>query len=176
MGSVHVEAARLYTRPQTAPLLIGAALTPATAEWLGSWADGMITVAQPREKLQEMIERFRQGGGDGKPLFLQAQHSYARREEDALQGAYAQWRTCLFPSSVATDLSDVEQFDAAGNFVQPEKMRDSVRISANLDKHIEWLQGDAELGFERIYIHNVNRQQEQFIRAFGNEVLPALKR
>ena len=173
-GHVCVEDARLYTRPETPPLLIGAALTPATAEWLGSWADGMITVAQPREKLQEMIDRFRQGGGAGKPIFLQAQHSYDPQEERALQGAYDQWHTCIFSSNVATDLRTVEQFEAAGKVIQPEMMYDYVRISADLDKHIEWLQGDAAMGFERVYIHNVNREQEQFIRAFGKHVLPAL--
>src|SRR5439155_26095399 len=35
-GKVSVQAARLYTRPQTPPLLLGAALTLETAEWVGS--------------------------------------------------------------------------------------------------------------------------------------------
>lgn len=175
-GMVRVEDARLYTRPQEPPLLIGAALTPETAEWLGSWADGLITVTQPREKLQEMIDRFRQGGGGGKPIFLQAKHAYAPQEEAALQGAYDQWRSSILASNVATQLKTPEQFDAASQFVQPEMMRDYVRISADLDQHIEWLKGDAEMGFERVYIHNVNREQEQFIRAFGKHVLPALTR
>jgi probable non-F420 flavinoid oxidoreductase len=174
-GSVHVEGARLYTRPQKPLMIVGAALTPATAEWLGGWADAMITVAQPREKLVEMMQRFRQGGGAGKPIFLQAQHSYAPKEEDALQGAYDQWRTCIFPSNVATELQSPAQFDAAAKMIQPEMMRDYIRISADLDQHVEWLQEYAELGFDRVYIHNVNREQEQFIRAFGKAVLPKIR-
>jgi hypothetical protein len=29
-----------------------------------------------------------------------------------------------------------------------------------------------ELGFDRIILHNVNRQQEVFIKTFGEKVLP----
>jgi alkanesulfonate monooxygenase SsuD/methylene tetrahydromethanopterin reductase-like flavin-dependent oxidoreductase (luciferase family) len=39
-GQVTVRAARLYTRPAVPPPLLGAALTPETAEWVGGRADG----------------------------------------------------------------------------------------------------------------------------------------
>ena len=38
-GLVTTEDARLYSLPARPPLLVGAALTAATAEWLGEWAD-----------------------------------------------------------------------------------------------------------------------------------------
>ncbi len=31
-----------------------------------------------------------------------------------------------------------------------------------------------ELGFDELILHNVNRQQQQFIEVFGEKVLPAL--
>lgn len=80
-GAFHVDEATLYTRPATPPLVLGAAITPATAEWIGGWADAMITIVQPREQMQAVIERFRAGGGAGKPMYLQAQHSYAASEQ-----------------------------------------------------------------------------------------------
>jgi alkanesulfonate monooxygenase SsuD/methylene tetrahydromethanopterin reductase-like flavin-dependent oxidoreductase (luciferase family) len=49
-----------------------------------------------------------------------------------------------------------------------------VRISADPEQHIEWLQKDVELGFSEIILHNVNRQQQGFIEVFGERVLPAL--
>src|SRR4051812_20316938 len=48
-GRVRVESARLYTRPAAPPPLFGAATTPETAEWLGSWADGLLTVSAEPE-------------------------------------------------------------------------------------------------------------------------------
>jgi predicted esterase len=40
---------------------------------------------------------------------------------------------------------------------------------------VEWLQGDLELGFQNIYLHNVGRNQQEFIEVFGERVLPALR-
>jgi hypothetical protein len=31
------------------------------------------------------------------------------------------------------------------------------------------------MGFDHIYVHNVNREQQPFIEAFGEHVLPALQ-
>jgi hypothetical protein len=74
------------------------------------------------------------------------------------------------------DLWQVEQFDELGKFVQPEELSPMVRISADVQQHIDWLAKDLELGFERIILHNVNREQERFIEAFGEKVLPQFHR
>jgi probable non-F420 flavinoid oxidoreductase len=173
-GRVNVEHAKLYTLPKEPPLLIGAAVTKETAEWMGSWADGLITVHKPFDEMKEVVDAFRNNGGDGKPMFLKVQLSYAESQEQALQGAHDQWRTNIFHSTVLGDLWQVEQFDELGKFVQPEEMHDMVRISASVDEHIEWIKKDISLGFERIILHNVNREQELFIKTFGEKVLPAL--
>jgi coenzyme F420-dependent glucose-6-phosphate dehydrogenase len=173
-GLVTVEEAKLYTRPEVPPLIIGAAITPQTAEWVGGWADGLITVSHPYEKLREVVEAFRRGGGEGKPMYLKVQLSYAQTEEAALQGAYDQWRTNIFASLVLSDIRLPKQFDAAAKFVKPEDMHESVRISAEPEQHIEWLQKYIGLGFSELYLHNVNREQQQFIETFGEKVLPVL--
>ncbi len=174
-GSFDVVDATLYTRPVKPPLIIGAAVTPQTAEWVGSWADGLITIVQPRETMQEVVQRFQAGGGAGKPMYLQAQHSYAASESAARQGALEQWGTNVFPSAVLTELQLPQQFDQAAQFVRPDDLDRSIRISPDLERHIAWLQEDIALGFEHIYVHNVNRDQHGFITAFGERVLPALR-
>lgn len=174
-GLVSVEDAKLYTRPEVNPLMIGAAITPETAEWLGSWADGLITTSRPPEKLKPVVDAFRRGGGAGKPMILKVQLSYDRTEAAAQHGAYDQWRNNVFKSRVLSELRTVEQFDAAGEFIQPDELAQHVRISADPQQHIAWLQQDIELGFDELILHNVNRQQEPFIEEFGEKVLPALK-
>jgi coenzyme F420-dependent glucose-6-phosphate dehydrogenase len=173
-GLVQVDEAKLYTRPENPPLIIGAAITPETAEWVGTWADGLITISQAPDKLQEVINRFYKGGGKGKKLFLKAQHAYAPKAEDALAGAYEQWRNNIFESKVTTELKTPEQFDAAGSLVEMKHIQEHVRVSANLNDHIQWLKHDIEMGFDCVYIHNVNRDQEAFIQAFGKHVIPDL--
>ncbi|KCZ73243.1 putative non-F420 flavinoid oxidoreductase [Candidatus Methanoperedens nitroreducens] len=173
-GRVVVEEAKLYTRPSNPPLLIGAAISPETAQWLGEWADGLITISRPEDELKEVVEAFHSGGGEGKPMYLKVQVSYARTDEEALQGAWEQWRTAILGSSVLADLRFPEQLEAAAKYIKPEDMYDHVRISSDTDKHIEWLRDDIRLGFEHIYLHNVNRGQQLFIKDFGERVLPAL--
>lgn len=164
--------AKLYSLPAVPPQLFGAAIGPRTAARLAPLVDGLITVSQPTDKLREVIAAFRDAGGEGKPLVLQAKHSYAADENEALQGAFDQWRTNLGPGLVAANLALPEQFDAAARFVRPEDMHTSVRISSEPGRHAQWLAEDLELGFDRVYVHNVNKDQERFIDVFGEEVLP----
>jgi coenzyme F420-dependent glucose-6-phosphate dehydrogenase len=173
-GAFRLEDARLYTRPETPPLLIGAAITPATAEWVGGWADGMITVVQPLAQMREVVAAFRRGGGAAKPMYLQAQHAYARDEAAALAGAHDQWRTNILPSRVLSELRNPQQFDAASEHVRPEDVAGRLRVSADLARHRAWIEEYIELGFDRVLIHNVTREQELFIQAFGEQVLPRL--
>ena len=171
-GLVSVEEATLYTRPEVKPLIIGAAISEATAEWVGSWADGMITISKPADELKKVVAAFRRGGGEGKPMYLKVQLSYAETEEKARQGAFDQWRANIFDSKLLSDLRVPEQFEAAAQFVNPNELDTAVRISSDVQKHIDWLTQDLELGFDHLYLHNVNLEQEQFIQAFGEKVLP----
>ena len=61
-----------------------------------------------------------------------------------------------------------------GEFVQPDEVKNMVRISSDVAAHIDWIQSDIDLGFERIMLHNVGRNQEIFIKDFGEKVLPKL--
>ncbi|RVT96460.1 TIGR03885 family FMN-dependent LLM class oxidoreductase [Mucilaginibacter limnophilus] len=172
-GLITVHQAKLYSRPSVNPLLYCAALTPETAAWAGKWADGLLTAHQPLDKLQKVIQAFRENGGEGKPLALKAQLSYAATAEDALQGAWEQWKTNIFQGTVLSDLPTPAHFDAMARFVKPEDMHPYVNISADLNEHIKNIRSYIDLGFNDIILHNVNREQEIFINDFGAKVLPA---
>jgi len=173
-GLVTVDRARLWTLPAEPPQLIGAAVSEATARWAGEWADGLVTINQPRATLERVVAAFRDGGGADKPVFLQVHLSWAPDEGQALDIAHDQWRTNLFQPPIPWDLQTVEAFDEAARFVRPEDVRDGVLVSADLAQHAGWLQELSELGFEAIYLHHVGRELEPFIDAFGERVLPEL--
>ena len=174
-GRVTVECAKLYTLPKQLPLLYGAAVSTETAEWMGSWADGLTTIHKPIKELEETVTAFRRGGGVGKPMIVKVQLSYSRSEEEAINGAYDQWRTNIFQGTVLGDLYKVEQFDALGEFVTIDKLKEMVNISADLQVHIDLIQSYINLGFNTVILHNVNCEQETFIKDFGEHVLPRLK-
>lgn len=174
-GHVSVESARLYTRPGAPPLLLGAAITAATARWLGGWADGLITTAQPDQAHRAVIAAFREGGGADKPVHLKVQVACARSEAEALHDAWEQWRTNIFASPVLTDLRTPAQFEAAAAFVSPEDVARHVRVSSDPARHVDWLARDAELGVDLISLHNVGGDHDHFIDLFGERVLPELR-
>jgi coenzyme F420-dependent glucose-6-phosphate dehydrogenase len=173
-GHVRVEEARLYTRPGTPPPLYGAALTPRTARWVGGWADGLITIAAPPDEMAEVVDAFREGGGDGKPMILQAQLSYARSEDAAEKAALDQWGTNILESPVLANLRMPEEFEKASRFVRSEDLHGPVRISSDCERHVDWIRHDVEVGFSSILLHNVHPDQETFIGDFGEHVLPRL--
>jgi coenzyme F420-dependent glucose-6-phosphate dehydrogenase len=175
-GLVTVEEAKLYTWPSIKPLLLGAAVTSQTAEWVGSWADGLLTISQPAEQLREVVAAFRRGGGEGKPMHLKVQLSYGKTEEMAREGAYEEWRANIFPNAVLTDLRLPEQFDQLGELVNLQEVDKMVRISADTRQHLDWLAEDRALGFEQLFLHNVNLEQERFIDDFGQYVVPDLSK
>ncbi len=173
-GAFEVQRARLYTRPETPPPVYVAALSVETARWGAAWADGLITVGRPPDQLRPIVDAFREGGGAGKPMLLQVKLSWATSDAEALAGAHAQWRTNVFAPDVTEVLRSPAQYDAAATFVRAEDMHASVRVSADLQRHAGWLQDDLELGFDRIYLHNVNTAQAAFADAFGS-LLPSLR-
>src|ERR671914_1411867 len=57
-GLVTVDRAKVWTRPETMPKLIGAAVSVETARWVGGWADGLITIDQDPATLREAIAAY----------------------------------------------------------------------------------------------------------------------
>lgn len=175
-GIVQVEEAKLYTRPKTPPPVIGAAITPHTARWLAGWADGLITISQPQEKLQKVVDAWKEGGGENKPMKLKVQLSYDKDDESASQGAHEQWKTNIFESALSAHFRTVEQLEMAAKKVTPEDVAEMVHISSEPKRHVEWINKYIEMGFAEIDLHNVNLKQEQFIEVFGQKVLPEIKK
>jgi probable non-F420 flavinoid oxidoreductase len=173
-GLVRVDRARLWTLPAEPPSLVGAAVSTETARWCGSWADGLVTINQPPETLERVVAAFREGGGEGRPIYLQVHLSWAPGEEEALRIAHDQWRTNVFSPPLCWDLETVEQFDLAAQHVRPDDVRHSVLVSADLGRHTAWLHELGELGFEQIHLHHVGQDLRPFIDAFGDRVLPEL--
>jgi probable non-F420 flavinoid oxidoreductase len=173
-GLVRVDRARLWTLPPEPPPLMGPAVSEETAAWVGGWADGLVTVNQPREKLERMIAAFREGGGEDKRMAVQVHLSWAADDAAARELAHDQWRTNVFPPPLCWDLETVEQFDLAARHVRVEDLEQTVVISSDFERHLELLRELAELGFGEIHLHHVGQDLHPFIDAFGEHVLPSL--
>ncbi|MGW9197322.1 TIGR03885 family FMN-dependent LLM class oxidoreductase [Micromonospora chersina] len=173
-GLVTVDRAKLWTRPEQPPALIGAAVSVETARWCAEWADGLITVNAPVEHLRRMTDAYRDAGGRG-PLHLQVHVSWAPDRAEAEAIAYDQWRSNVFAPPVCWDLELTDHFDAVSEQVPMERVASVVNVSADLGRHVGWLEEYVALGFDQIALHHVGQEQRAFIDTFGAEVLPKLR-
>jgi probable non-F420 flavinoid oxidoreductase len=173
-GLVRVDRARLWTLPDEPPALIGAAVSAATARRAAAWADGLVTVNQPREALERVLAAYRDAGGRG-PARLQVHVCWAPGEEEALRTAHEQWRTMVFGPPLSWDLETPALFDQAATHVTPEDVRASVLVSADLGRHAAYVREALDLGFDDVVVHHVGREQRAFIEAFGAHVLPQVR-
>jgi coenzyme F420-dependent glucose-6-phosphate dehydrogenase len=167
-GHVTVEMAKLYTRPTQLPLLLCAAISRETSQWAATWADGLLTTADNDiTTLTEKINAFRNNGGNDKPVYLQFAFSYARSKQDAIDGAYDQWRSNILPREKLADLHTVEEFDEAGGHVTPGDVTAVMPVITDMKILKERIQFFEQTGADRIILHNINRLQEEFIEDYA---------
>ncbi|ACQ80832.1 Luciferase-like monooxygenase [Beutenbergia cavernae DSM 12333] len=176
-----LESTRLWTMPEVAPEILVATAGPVTAKRAGRHADGLITVGAPLEKISGLFDRFDAGAKEmGKdptrmPKVLQLHLSWAETDEAALANAMTEWPNggMKFPKA---DIRSPFDFAAMAKLVRPEDFEGRLVISSDPDVHRAEIQKYVDLGFDRIYLHNVGRNQREWIETFGRDVLPKLGR
>ena len=72
------------------------------------------------------------------------------------------------------DIRNPADFQQMAKLVRPEDVEGRMLISSDLEAHRVAIQRYLDMGFDRIYLHNVGRNQEAWAEAFGREVLPRL--
>jgi G6PDH family F420-dependent oxidoreductase len=176
-----LESTRLWTMPDEAPPILIATAGPVTARRAGRHADGLITVGAPLEKIAGLFERFEAGARDAgrdpatMPKVLQLHLSWAETDEQALANALTEWPNggMKFPKA---DIRSPHDFEQIARLVRPEDFEGRMVISADPDVHRAAIQRYVDLGFDRVYLHNVGRNQREWIEVFGRDVLPKLHR
>lgn len=174
-----MEATRLWTMPETPPEILVATAGPLNAKKTGKLADGMITVGAPLDKIEMLFGKFYEGAReagkdpDKMPKLLQLHMSWAPTYEEALANAMTEWPNggMKFPKA---DIRSPFDFEQMAKLVRPEDFKGRMVISADVDEHLEYIQRFANLGFDRIYLHNVGRNQREWIDVFAEKVLPKL--
>jgi coenzyme F420-dependent glucose-6-phosphate dehydrogenase len=176
-----LESTRLWTMPDERPPMLVATAGPVTAKRAGRTVDGLITVGAPLEKISGLFERFddgqREAGKDPSvaPKVLQLHLSWAGTDEEALANAMHEWPNggMKFPKG---DIRSPFELEQMAKLVRPEDFEGRMVISSDPDEHRAAIQRYADLGFDRIYLHNVGRNQREWIDVFARDVLPKITR
>jgi G6PDH family F420-dependent oxidoreductase len=174
-----LESTRLWTLPDESPPIYIATAGPVTAKKTGMYAEGLITVGAPESKLEMIREKCEEGcreAGNDPAAFkyiLQLHLSWAPTDEEALRNAMTEWPNggMKFPKQDIRSPLDLEQM---AKLVRPEDFEGRMLISSDPEQHRAQIQKFLDLGFDQIYLHNVGRNQAEWIEVFGREVLPKL--
>ena len=135
----------------------------------------MLTAGHDPEELAKIVTAFRRAGGRTKPIYLKLGLSWAVGAAESLRQAHEQWRFNVLSGDVSWELARPSDFEQATRFVRPEDMHESLFTSHEPAAHIERLRMLADLGFDAIVLHNVGRNQSEFIDTFADRVLPSLR-
>ncbi len=176
-----LESTRLWTMPEVAPEILVATAGPVTAKRAGRTVDGLITVGAPLEKISGLFARFDEGAREAgrdpstMPRVLQLHMSWAPTDAEALANAMTEWPNggMKFPKA---DIRSPFELEQIAKLVRPEDFEGRMVISSDPDVHRAHIQRFVDLGFDRVYLHNVGRNQREWIEVFGREVLPKLHR
>ncbi len=174
-----LETTRLWTMPAEPPPIYIATAGPVTAKKTGQYAEGLITVGAPESKLEMIRQKCEEGCRDaGKDpadfkYVLQLHLSWASTDEEALANAMTEWPNggMKFPKQ---DIRSPLDFEQMAKLVRPEDFEGRMLISADPEQHRAQIQRYLDLGFDQVYLHNVGRNQTEWIETFGREVLPKL--
>jgi coenzyme F420-dependent glucose-6-phosphate dehydrogenase len=175
------ETIRLWTMPATPPPIFVATAGPVTARRTGARCDGIITVGATVEKIVTVLEAFADGarsiGRDpaAMPKILQLHLSWAPTDEEAMANALREWPNggMKFPKQ---DIRSPFDFAAMARLVRAEDFEGRMVISEDPEVHRAYIQKLLDLGFDQVYLHNVGRNQLEWIEVFGRDVLPKLHR
>jgi len=174
-----LETARLWSMPASPPPIYIATAGPITAKRAGKQVDGIITPGATLEKIGSLFDRFDAGAKEAgreagtQVKILQLHLSWAPTDEEALANAMHEWPNggMKFPKG---DIRSPHEFEQMAKLVRPEDFEGRMLISSDPDAHRAEIQRFLDTGVDRVYLHNVGRNQTEWIDVFGRDVLPKL--
>lgn len=163
-----VEEARIYTLPETPPEVMVAAAGPRAATIAGQLGDGLIVTA-PKP---ELVHRFEQAGGVGKPRFAQVTACWAQDEAQAHRTALEYWPNAALPGQLGQELPLPRHFEQATQLVTEEQVAEAIVCGPDPEKHAQAIQEYVDAGCDHVYVHQVGPDQEGFLDFYRREILP----
>jgi coenzyme F420-dependent glucose-6-phosphate dehydrogenase len=163
-----VEDARIFTTPTEPPPIMIAAMKPRAAELAGRIGDGLISTAADRD----LVKRFEQAGGKGKPRYGQVTVCYAASEDEAARLVRKKWPNGSIDVPLMTDLRLPQHFEATVELMKPEKITEDVILGPEPRRHIDAIRKFVDAGYDHVYVHQVGPKQNEFFRFYAEKILP----
>jgi G6PDH family F420-dependent oxidoreductase len=163
-----VEHARLYTVPDAPPPVIVSGFGPKSVDLAGRIGDGYATTMPDAD----LIGRYREAGGQGKPVQAGTKVCFGSDEDEAVRTVHRLWPNEVLPGELPQVLPDPEHFEQATELVTEDMIRESVPCGPDLERHVAALQEFADAGVDELFVQQIGGGHEEFFAAYARDVLP----
>jgi coenzyme F420-dependent glucose-6-phosphate dehydrogenase len=175
--------AKLYTRPSEAIPIYVSSLVPESAEFAGRHGDGLFTVGgNSPEVYKKMLESFEAGAReagrdpDKMPRLIELGVAYTDDREAAISSRRGYWAGALIPAMYSQRIYTPKMSERNGSVVGSEIIEQKTLISADPAEHMELANRYIDMGFTHLFFHCAGPDQLEFIKSYGRDVLPKIRR
>jgi G6PDH family F420-dependent oxidoreductase len=167
-----VEQARIYSLPDEPPEILVAASGPKSVELAGRVGDGYVGLAPEKET----VDRFKQSGGEGKPVVGQIEVCWAESEDAAVDTVHEWWPQTALSGELTYELKLPAHFEQACELVTKDDIRESpIPLGPDVDRHVEGIREFLDAGYTHVYVHQLGPDQDGMLSFYEREVLPKLR-
>lgn len=179
-----VKDATIYDRPrsdQKVPIYIGAS-GPAATRLAGRIADGYITTSgkDPALYTDTLLPALADGlAKAGRPsgaidTLMEVKVSLHPDRDVALEKTRF-WAPLALSAEEKMQVHDPIEMQRLAAELPIERVASRFIVSSDPDEHVERIGRYIELGFRHLVFHDPGHDQEEFLRAYGEEILPRLR-
>lgn len=174
--------ATIYDRPDHVPLYI-AASGPAAAKLAGRVADGFICtsgkgMALYAETLLPAVKESAEKAGRslaGIDLTIEMKVSFDHDRQRALEDT-RHWGALALSQEEKVGVDDAIEMERRAAALPVERAASRWIVSTDPDEHVEQIKPYLGLGFTHLIFHAPGADQKRFLKLYGEEVLPRLRK
>jgi coenzyme F420-dependent glucose-6-phosphate dehydrogenase len=163
-----VENLRIFDLPDKPIDVAVAAMQPQAAELAGKIGDALINVAPKKE----IVEKFDDGGGSGKPKYGQLTVCWAKSKDAAKKTAFENWPNALVEGSASQELPLPSDFEQLVEDRDADELDGTIPLGPDPEEYLEQLKEYDKAGYTHVCVHQIGSDQEGFLEFAKSELLP----
>lgn len=175
--------ATIYDRPDEAVPIYVAAAGPTASRLAGRVGDGFITTSGKAPELYaetlmpNVLAGLEASGRTIQDLdrMIEMKVSFDTDRQRALEDT-RHWAALALKPEEKTDVEDPREMEKLADALPLERAASRWIVSTDPDEHISRIEPYLDLGFNHLVFHAPGPDQERFLRLYGEQVLPELRR
>jgi hypothetical protein len=121
----------------------------------------------------ELVKTYKNAGGTG-PIQAMAKVCFHDSEAEARKLVHRLWPNSGLPGELAQELKTPAHFEQASQLVTEDAAASGKPLGRDPEVYVEYVQQFRDAGFTEVYVQQIGKDQEGFLRFWTDEVAPRL--